>query len=354
MRNDRLIPGLILVLIGLVILFDNLGYISFYWEDLWQLWPLFLIVAGVNLVFAHSRSPLTTVLKIGVVIAAFLFVLVRYGDFGPKFGMHNNLAWHHRDRDHGNNDWDDDNDKNDNNDTTDNDNDGTIKIGTNDTTGDKGVIKIAGTRSFSQPYNANVKTAELNISGGASDYTLNDTTNQLFAATTEQHIGGEYQFWHHNDGSNYVLNFEMKSGHDIQWSGDHNKSNKAVFKLNPNPVWDINLEMGAVSMNFDLSKFKIHQLKVDGAAGSFDIKLGEPLETTNIKLATGAASNDISIPKDAACRIESSTLLSSTNYEEVGFQKVNGGYETPGFKSAKNKLFINMDGLAGSFDIHRY
>src|ERR1700744_6302681 len=161
MKNDRLIPGLILVLVGLIILFDNLGYIDFDWSELWHLWPLFLIVAGVNLVFAHSRSPLTTVLKVVVVIGAFLFVIVRYGDFGPRTGMHNNFVWHHRDQD--NNDSDDDD--------NDNDNDGTMRE-SHDTTGDKGIVMPGGLRDFSFPYTADAKTAELNINGGASDYKI--------------------------------------------------------------------------------------------------------------------------------------------------------------------------------------
>jgi hypothetical protein len=346
MKNDRLIPGLILVLIGLVILFDNLGYIDFDWTDILNLWPVFLILVGVNLVFTHTRSPLVTVVKIVVVLCAFLFVLGRYGEFGPKTGMHNHVFWRHYDHDN--------NDKDDNDhDGDDNDNEGTVIVG-RDTASEKPVVNADGSRDFKLAYSTNAKSAELNITGGASDYTLNDTTSQLFYANTKQDLGGKYEFWNHNDGSNYVINFQLKSDKHINLGGDHDNSNKVILKLNPNPIWDINLEMGAVAMNFDLSKFKIERLKVDGLAGSFDIKLGEPLETTNIKLATGAASNDISIPKDAACRIESSTFLSSTNYEEQGFQKVDGGWETPNYKSAKNKLNIHMDGLAGSFDIHRY
>lgn len=343
MKNDRLIPGLILVLIGLVILFDNLGYIDFYWGDIFHLWPLFLIVAGVNLVFANSHSALTTVAKIVVVVGAFLFVLVRYGDFGPKSGMHNNMAWHHRD--HYNDNWGNDN----SNDTSDDDDD-------DDTTGNKGVVKFESTHNFNLAYTPDVKTAELNISGGASSYTLNDTTNQLFVANTKEHWG-RYEFWHHNDGSNYVLNFEMngKKGMHLNWHGNHDNSNEAVLRINPNPIWDVNVETGAASVNFDLSKFKVRSLKLDGGAASFDLKLGEPLETTNVNVSTAAASVHIRIPKDAACKVNISGFLSSNNLEDAGLTKgSDGDYETPGFETAKNKIFMNVSGGMASFDVHRY
>ena len=350
MKSDRIIPGVILVLVGLVILFDNLGYIDFDWGYLWHLWPLFLIVGGINLVFAHTRSPLASVVKVAVVLFAFLFIIGRYGAFGPRFAFDHDYNWHHHD--HYNDDSDHDDDNNDNSDN-DKSNSDTTSDRDDDSTDSKGVVKIESDRSFNVPYTSDAKTAELNIDGGASKYSLSDTTNQLFVAKTEEHWG-KYNFWHHNDGSNYVLNFEMKDK-NINWNGKHENSNKAEFKLNPNPVWDININVGAASLNFDLSKFKVHALKIDGGAASFDVKLGEPLESTTIKVSSGAASNDISIPKDAACKIESSTIFASTNFEEVGFKKTDDGdYETPGFDKAKNKIFITLDGIAGSFDVHRY
>lgn len=344
MKNDRLIPGLILVLIGLVVLFDNLGYIDFDWTEMFHLWPLFLIVAGVNLVFANSRTVLSTVIKVVVIVAAFLFVIGRYGDFGPKMGMHNNLAWHERDHDRNSFNWGDDDDR----DTDDAGDD-------NDTSGSKGIVKIESAHNFTLPYTADAKTAELNISGGASSYTLNDTTSQLFRADTKEEWG-HYEFWHHNDGGNYVLNFEMSGKKGVHfWHGNHDKSNEAVLKLNPNPIWNVNVSTGAADVNFDLSKFKVRELKLDGGAAAFDVKLGEPLETTSVHVSTGAASVDVRIPKDAACKVSITGFMSSNNLEDAGLKKDNDGdYETPGFETAKNKIVMNVSGGMASFDVHRY
>jgi hypothetical protein len=347
MKNDRLIPGLILVMIGLVILLDNLGYIDFYWGDIFHLWPLFIIVAGVSLVFAHSKSALTTVIKVVVIIGAFLFVILRYGESGPRMDRHDHWFWHHRDHD---------NDDADDNGNNDDDNDGTVKIGTTtaDTTGNKGVVKVSGVHNFQLPYTTDIKTAELNINGGMSSYTISDTSNQLFAANTKE-FWGRYELTHSNDNNNYVLNFELNGKKDIDWHGDHNDGNTAIIKLNPNPVWDVNVEAGAADINFDLSKFKVSALKLNGGAASFDVKLGEPLETTNVHVSTGAASVDLRIPKDVACKVSISGFLSSNNLEDIGFKKDDDGdYETPGFAAAKNKILMNVSGGMASFDVHRY
>src|SRR5476651_1696595 len=75
MRNDRLIPGTILVIIGIVFLLDNFGVIDFSWWSFFSLWPILLIMGGVNLVFAHNKSNWATALKI-VVLAAGMSILI--------------------------------------------------------------------------------------------------------------------------------------------------------------------------------------------------------------------------------------------------------------------------------------
>ena len=338
MRNDKLIPGLILVLIGGVILLDNFGYIDFDWGDIWHLWPLFLIIAGVNLVFANNRSPVATVLKISVVIIGFIFLLFAFGNMGSRFGYSAYHGWHHHNRDNDDNSDSDDNDDDD-----------------DDTAGTKGIVKIESNKNFTVPYDVNAKIAQLNISGGGTKYILNDTTNQLFKADTKEHYG-DYEFSHHNNGSTYVLDFDLKDkkGHSFNLDMGDDKSNSATFRLNTNPLWDIDVEAGAMDLNFDLTKFKIRTLKLDGGAAAFQVKLGQPvIGDSNIKVSTGMASVNIDIPQAAACQIITDSGLSSNSFD--GFtKKGDGNYETPGFDSAKNKIIINIDGGLSSFNVTRY
>src|ERR1700743_1275968 len=146
MKNDRLIPGIILVLIGAAFLLDNFGYIDFHWSNIWHLWPIFLIIGGVNLVFAHNRTPLATALKIGVVILGFGLLL--FGNFSDRFGWPAYVYSWHGNHDHNNNDNDDD----DNGDDDD------------DTASTKGMVKVEGNSNFNLPYTADAKIAQLNIS----------------------------------------------------------------------------------------------------------------------------------------------------------------------------------------------
>ena len=145
----------------------------------------------------------------------------------------------------------------------------------------------------------------------------------------------------------------MKNNKGWHFDSEDNKSNLADIKLNSNPVWDINVETGATKLDFDLSKFKIKNLTLKGGAASFDVKLGNPLVSTNVEVSTGVSEVNISVPKEAACSIRTNSGLSSNEFE--GFDKKdNSLYETPGFDAAKNKIYIHMSGGVSDFKVNRY
>jgi hypothetical protein len=326
MKNDKLIPGLVLVLIGAGILLSNYGYLHFHWWNIVRLWPIFLVIGGVNLVFANNKSPWATVVKVSVLVIG--LGLLFFGNFGERYnfwpGNHFNYSYH-----------DDNNNNNDNDDDDDNDDSNT---------------KMVGPGTFNEPYKADIKVARLNVSGGGTSYNLSDTTNQLFSADTKDHQGGMYNFSHNMQDSVYVIDFKMRDHHNFNFDSD---KNKAYFRLNPNPEWQINVETGAASVNFDLSKFKVRELKLHGGAASFKVRLGQPLSMTDVDVATGVSGVDISIPKDAACSIETESGLSDNHFE--GFNKTgDNNYETPGFNTAKNKMHIHIKGGLSGFNVNKY
>ncbi len=330
MKNDKLIPGLVLVLIGAAILLANYGYLHFHWWNVFRLWPIFLVIGGVNLVFAHNKSPWATIIKITVVVVG--LGLLFFGNFGDRYNFWpgNHFSW--------NDDNDDDNNNNNNSDDNDDDDD------------NKTDVKAIGNGTFNEPYKADIKVARLNISGGGTTYNLSDTTNQLFSATTRDGKNGRYNLSHSMDDSVYVLDFNMKNHHDFNWDSD---KNRADFRLNTNPEWEIDVETGATSLDFDLSKFKVKELKLHGGAASFKVKLGMPLAMTDVDIATGVSGVEVSIPQNAACSIETDSGLSSNEFP--GFNDIGDNrHETPGYASAKNKMHIHISGGLSDFKVNRY
>src|ERR1700710_2398726 len=150
MRNDKLIPGMILVMIGAIFLLNNFGYIHFHLRNLFHLWPIFLVIAGVNLLLASNKSAWASILKISVVVAGFALLLFgNFGDRGRWWGWPR-YTYHY------NNNDDNDNDSSDDNDDDDDDNNGGK------------MVKVEGTSTFNEPFNSNKKVARLNVSGGGA------------------------------------------------------------------------------------------------------------------------------------------------------------------------------------------
>jgi len=319
MRDNRIIPGVVLVMLGTAFLLHNYGIINLHWHNFFALWPIFIVIAGVNLLFKHNPSAWATVIRLVVIVGGLGLIL--FGNFGNRYSMWPGVHYQ----------VDDDND--------------------DDDIGSGKITKVEGNSNFVEPYTADARHVKLKISGGGTNYILKDTTNQLFTADTKEFYG-RYEFNPNMGDSIKVLDFKMSGNHNFNWGG-HNKSNSATIKLNVNPEWDIDINAGATSLDFDLSKFKIRSLDINGGAASFDVKLGQPLDASNIDISTGVSDVNISIPTTAACSIKKHSGLSSSDFE--GFiKKDDGSYETPGFATAKNKFYIKINGGVSDFNVKRY
>lgn len=322
MKKDKIIPGLILVGIGAFLLLRNAGVLNLHvhWENFLFLWPVFLVIGGVNLILAHNRTIWAQAIKTLVLIGGICLLL--FGNFGNRYNFWPGVFFH----------VDRDNDD-------DNDNHGTI-------------TKMQGDGSFTEAYHPKAKVAQLNITGGGTVYNLSDTTNQQFEAFTKE-TAATYELSRTDQDSVFVLNFDMKKGSHFDWNSHNNKANTAEFKLNANPEWEINVEAGATKLDFDLQKFKIRSLEINGGAASFNVTLGQPLAETKVDVSTGAAEVRIKIPNGAACSIDTDSGLSSNHFE--GFNKTDDNhYQTANFDSAKNKIIIHLDGGISDFKVSRY
>lgn len=326
MKNDRLFSGLVLVIIGTVFLLNNFGVIDFHWGNLFRLWPVFLVIGGINLLLANTRTPWATALKVLVLVAGLGFILFanihRRDESGSRFNFNFN---------------DDKRDDDDDDDTA--FTDGDIKSS-------KG---ISGT--YQRAYTPDVKRASLFVSGGATQFILNSTTDSLFKATTHETFGNYILNMDKSD-SVTALVFKMKD-HNNNFHWGSNRKNEALISLNTIPVWDIELKGGAAEINFDLTPFKLRKLDISGGATSSKIKLANNQPLTEVSVSTGASEVEISVPKNAACDITVHSGLSSNDFE--GFTKVDGNhYTTPGFAGAANKIYIRLKGGVSDFEVKRY
>ncbi|CAM3597394.1 MULTISPECIES: LiaI-LiaF-like domain-containing protein [Sphingobacterium] len=315
MNTQRITTGITILFIGIVLLLSQLNSISFNWVGIFRYWPLFIVLAGIRMLVPKDQQ-IGQFIAIGatVVILGFLTYI---GLSTPKEPLLTQLL-----KNKGVHiDMDDPNDK-----------------------------TAYTTQKLQVPLDDKIQRASLDIDLGATSL-KNDsaTTSAIFTAynTSDDYLLGMTTRGESTDKININLKGKFKD------KDFNSKNNNTHIALNPNIVWKLNFDIGAIDANLDLSAYKIELLDVDAGATSLKLKLGQPLATTKIALDAGASSIEIAIPKNAACRITSDNALSSTDYEG-DFLKTEGLVKSTNYDAAAQKFDFDINGGITSIKIRRY
>jgi len=306
MKTKNIIWGFILVLIGVLFILKNLDIIYFSWYSLWKLWPLVLVMIGVTIL--PVKDGIKVALAIIVLIAA-AFFLVYYPDFGHR-----------------------------------NDDNSISNSGDNNSSNDTEEID----QRIFEAYDSTITEANLTFDAAAGDFTINQSTDDLFEFEKDGNLG-RYTYSIKELGPKREISIELEKGHII----NADLKNKVTIKLNPNPDWDVKVDVGAANIELDLASFKIRKLDIDGGASSINLRLGTLQPESKIKINSGASSITIKVPREFACEVNTSTVLSSKDLE--GFNKVgNGTYVTPDFSEKAKNIVIDVEAAVSSLTVERY
>ncbi len=212
-------------------------------------------------------------------------------------------------------------------------------------------VRNTSSQTFTEAYEAGTSRAQLNIKGGATSFRLDDSTSNLFDAVVDQNFGN-FTLEKTTKDSVEVLNFRMRDNKQ-RWNMDDMEGNDVKIRLNTNPIWDFNVEVGAGETVFDLSSFKVQSLRLQGGVASYKIKLPAPIAIMNVSAETGVADVSIKVPENAACRITVESGLSSKDFS--GFKKqADGSYQTDNYTSSVEKINIALKGGLSNFEVSRY
>lgn len=310
MKTDRIMWGIVLLFIGSVLLLENFNIINFYWRSIWRFWPIFLIIAGVNILFNKNKSQVGGIVSIAVLLFTLVLLFVK-GQQAPA----------QKDK------W----------------------IGAriqDDINAEQRYEEL----NFAEPYHDSAaKRTVLNISGGGTSFELKGGTDSLITAYVQKKAG-IFSLQNELKDSVNTLIFKMKG--KSGWSvGDG--GNDVELRLNKKPAWEIHMNMGAGEVDFDFSEYKVRSFSFDGGAAALDIKFSSLLPVTDVNIKTGVANVKLNVPTGAGCKIKTKTGLSAKDF--AGFNKLNDGtYETSGYNTSANKILINLDGGLSNFEVRRY
>lgn len=297
--------GVILLILGLVLALKNFGVISFSWRALLQLWPVLLILWGISIIPVKASVKVILALIVALLSVALVYHKSPQYEQSPWWQWNEDTEWSDED-------W----------------------------TPEEQIL--------SEPWDAAVKRAELKLDAGAGKFVIADTTQSLIYFQKSGNLG-PYVLESYDDEEGRKLHINMQKT-DFNLGSVKNEVN---IRLNPEPVWDLEISAGAAELNADLSKFKVQNCKISSGAASATLKMGATVDTAQVKIEMGAASVKVLVPREVGCQVRSESVLSSRKFP--GFDKLKSGlYQTPGFDRASRKIFLDVKSAVSDFSVEQY
>jgi hypothetical protein len=299
MKLSTLFWGVLFLIIGGLFLFSNLGLLEVNWLTVWRLWPFVLIVWGLSLIVGKER-PRWYVVLLMVLLMLFMITAALVSD------------WYDRDYDY--------------------------------------AFREANHQTFVESFRTGMERASFALSSGAGKFSLRDTTAELLEATTDVSFGS-YSLEKDRTGDFESLNLSYK-GRSRHWNFGRYQ-NRAEVRLNSHPVWDIDVDAGASSVDFDLRPYKVDRMEINAGASSLRVRLGDRSDETRLRIQAGVSSINIQVPENVGCEARVHGGLSSKSIR--GFESFGGGtYRSSDFDAAGKRIYLEIDAALSSIRVSRY
>lgn len=293
MNSRRIGFGIFLVTAGILMILLNLGILSWsVFYTMFRLWPLLIILAGVNVMFRNN---------IYVKVVSWLLFLAIV--IGCSYYFSDGIPF--------------------------------VKPGP-----DKHVVIERA---------AETKNGRITLAMGGLKLNVGSTsTNLLDADVPENYFKNGYSYT--NVGDTASIEFENRNVPMMNTGSGRS----CTFALNNDIAWDMNLKLGAAQGTIDMSDLKMKTVDMDSGAVDLTLRLGNKSESTDVKVNTGASQINFEIPRDSGVRIQVTGALNSTNFNEFNMVKDGNTYTSPGYSEAKNKVDIDVHMGVGNFTLKGY
>jgi len=308
-NNERSDFGFTLIAIGVIWLLFKFNILNFsLFSALGHLWPLILVIAGLNLVFKNRGA--IRFLTWGIFIAA----LIWYGQTGN--GVADSFVYRIQ---------------------------------------NEPAPRDASWELYEAPVGEvaieeGITQANLKMDLGFGGVYIDSANTSNVEYKIPEDVTNVYQ---RSSTSSTTVEFEQKEKLFFDW--DDNDHLNYSLSLPENVEWDIDLNTGAIDANIDISKLDVRNIEIDCGAGDIEIKYGlnSPLVYTEID--SGATEITLNVPEGAGVEINMDGLLSDNKIFIPGMKKISDSiYRTDNFDEEDVKLFIEIDTGVGEVDLNRY
>ncbi|MDR7869396.1 MAG: DUF5668 domain-containing protein [Tissierellaceae bacterium] len=280
--------GLILIVIGVILLLFNLGYINFnVFLSLFNLWPLLLVAVGISIIFKNNQV-------VSYITWGLFFVII------IAFGIY---------------------------------------------TQDVSNTLISSNDNILIDKSPETKYADLHLDIGASNININSTDDYLILVDP---LGKplDYKEQYKNNKENAVISFESKM-FNISRIQRHNEVSS--FYLNKDVIWDLEFDLGAISGKINLEDIPVRKIDLDSGAADLTFILGNKHDL-DFEIDTGVSNVNIIMPQDVGLKIEIDSALSSSNIKDMNLIARGDYYISRNYDEANVVINMNIDMGLGNID----
>jgi hypothetical protein len=264
--------------LGVIFLLGNLGYLSFTaWDLILRLWPVLLVAIGLDILLGRNRPWSAAVgVLVGLLVTAGILWIIMNAPLGASYKLEE------------------------------------VSLNMNDATRASGTISMP--------------VGKLTLSSGATGSTLLEGALHLSGGETlnkgVSNSGSTATFTLESHGASGFVPFGTSSGQE-EWG----------VKLNPAPSYTLDFKLAVGESQFDLTQLKMDGLSIQTAVGKTVILLPEA-GSFNTTIQNAIGETIIRLPKGTPLRVRFERALTSTtqpaDFTVDGRTVTSPGYTTSG------------------------
>lgn len=330
-RPSRLVLPVLLIVVGVVFLLNNVGVLPWsVWLTLARLWPVILILLGIDILLGRRGGVLgaaiVTVVLIAVVAGAIALASGSRTSPAPVLAAAEQTT--------------------------------SVPLG-DATSGDVSLTLPAGALNVgalpSQESEA-LRPASATPRDRADRPARGEAESELLRLTSSMPEGMKVST--HSSVRNGVAEAVLStSGGGLGWWPFDQKGSPNGLTttwnvlLAPGVPLSLRANIGAGESDFDLTNLTVHQLTINSGAGQTTVRFPTSAGQTDADVHSGAGQLILVIPPDVGAYIHRASSMVEVNVPSDRFQTVADGYQTANYATATNRVDVTLHLGVGSVDV---
>lgn len=338
MSITQFFKGLVIILIGVILLLNNLNILGWsVWNNLLKLWPLLLISLGISFIFRRRLSWLGPLLiLLGVIFSigtSYMGLDVQLGDKIPteieiiqrEIEMIPSVVQK----------MEEVSELTEPTEGIEEEHDLTVEESNAEVSKDIEMVPL-------------IQKADISLNYAVGSFVLKYSTPLVYQCQVSYRYPEfkpvEY-FSIQDHEAKILINHQPVSDKMAR-----DPKNQIDLKLNPDIIYNIFLETGATSVDYDLSKFKIENFTIK--SGASHINIIAPQYNGIIRVTSGVSKIDIAIPEQVGAMVYLDTGLSVKDFDK-NFERQEGNiFISQNYHSAPYQVNINIDSGISQIKVH--